>query len=223
MTSLRDYLRTIAFVLNDDEPGLPFQRYTLEQMIAQYNNALCIAAKFREDLFTEYEKVRLESGRYQDLRGCCAKVLDVLDQVNEDGSLIKKLGVRSTETKASTIWKKPSCLINSPTGYIITSIDLDRNMDGRFIVEPPVPCGVDVYVTVKCVSSPVSYTVADAEAELDAACELNVAAWHYVLSTMLSGDRSSNPAQADKQYHYRMFFDLLGIVLKQTDRLEETT
>lgn len=223
MTTLYDFLRTVASKLNDDEVGAPFQRYTLEEMLAAYNAGLCLAAKYREDLFTEYRVVQLNAGRYQDVRGCCSKVLDVLDQVREDGSTIRKISSRTSTTKVSRNWNKRSCLARGIDGYVVSTVDLDRNMDGRFIVEPPVPCGVEVFVRVKCVERPCPYDESTVNAKINAECELNAAVWHYVLAMMLSGDRFSNPANADKQYHYRMFFDMLGIILKQSERLEEPT
>lgn len=223
MGTLLSFLRTVAFALNDDETDAPFQRYTLENMISAYSKALALAAEYREDLFTEYELIRLEAGRYQDVRSCCKKVLDIMDQARADGSLIRELGMRSTSSKVSTRWKKPSCLSQATQGFVITSVDLDRNMDGRFIVEPPVPCGVEVFVHVKCVHVAPTYDPASVNESIDEDSPLNAAVWHYVLAMMLSGDRFSNPAGADKQYHFRMFFDMLGIVLKQSERLEETT
>lgn len=223
MGTLLSFLRTVAFALNDDEPGAPFQRYTLENMISAYNKALALAAEYREDLFTEYELIRLEAGRYQDVRSCCKKVLDVMDQARADGSLIRELGMRSTTSKVSTRWKKPSCVSQATQGFVIASVDLDRNMDGRFIVEPPVPCGVEVFVHLKCVHVAPTYGAASVNEIIDEDSPLHAAVWHYVLAMMLSGDRFSNPAGADKQYHFRMFFDMLGIVLKQSERLEETT
>lgn len=223
MDTLYAFLRTVAFSLNDDEPDAPFQRYALDKMISAYNKALGLAAEYREDLFTEYELIRLETGRYQDARSCCKKVIDVMDQARADGSLIRELGMRSTTSKVSTKWKKRSCLSQAAQGFVITSVDLDRNMDGRFIVEPPVPCGVEVFVHVKCVHVAPAYAVASVNTPIDGDSPLHAAVWHYVLAMMLSGDRFSNPANADKQYHFRMFFDMLGIVLKQGERLEEAS
>ena len=74
-----EWFRTIAFVLQDDEPGRPFQRYTLKDMIAAYNAALCLVAQYRQDMFTELKVIKLHAGKYQDARGCCTKVLDVRD------------------------------------------------------------------------------------------------------------------------------------------------
>ena len=216
-----DWFRSIAAALNDDEPGRPFQRYALKDMIFAYNQAMCLVAQYRADLFTELTSIKLKAGKYQDVRGCCSKVLDVLDQLDEHGNVIKELkGTRARPTVAERNWKKASCLPAGPNDYIIQTVNIDKNLDGRFTVYPPVPCGVEAYVMVKCVHSPCPITEADQNATLDSECKHNAAAWHYVMAMMLTGDRFANGGATDKAYHYRMFFDLLGIQQRQDDRIE---
>lgn len=229
MTTLKDWLRTIAFALNDDEPGRPFQRYAVKDLIAALNAALCLAASHRMDLFTELRVVKLEPGPHQDVRGCCSHVLEVMEQTDQSGNIITDIrGSRKTNTTVKRNWKKPSCLRKSgkvPGGFLLDNASIDPNMNGRFQVDPPVPCDADVYVRVKCVTKPCELTEADLNADMPMGpdCVLIVASWHYVLSTMLTGDRYDNAAGSqDKQYHYRMFFDILGITQRQEDRIEST-
>lgn len=220
--TLFDWLRTVAAALNDDEPGRPFQRYTFANLLTHYNAALCLIAKYRKDLFTELKIVRLAPGKYQDVRGCCGEVLDVLEQTDVDGNLIRAItGARKHSTTAKRIWKKPTCLtLPEDLVYLIENADIDKNMHGRFTIDPPVPCDIDAYVMVKCVVAPCSYSPADQNAELVNDCIHNVAAWHYVLAMALSGDQFANAAGGDKAFHYRMFFDILGVVQRQEDRIE---
>jgi uncharacterized protein YfcZ (UPF0381/DUF406 family) len=217
MVTLQAWLRTIAAQLGDDEPGRPFQRYTLTDMIAAYNAAMCLVARYRADLFTELRVIRLQAGKYQDARGCCSNVTAILDQTDSEGNVLKELGQsRHSKTVATKHWKKPSCVSSDDAdAYFIDSVQLDTTLDGRFTVYPPVPCGVSAYVVVKCVQQLCALTVASANAELNGDCVHNVAAWHYVLATMLTGDRFDNGGSGNAQYHYRLFFDILGIVQKQ--------
>jgi hypothetical protein len=220
--TFRDWLLTVAFPLNDAEPGREFQRYTLRDLVAAYNAAMCLVAKYRKDLFTEYKVVPLVAGKYQDARGCCGEVLDVLDQTDADGNLIRPInGARERRTTAKRNWKKATCL-RLPDGldYVVENANIDRNMHGRFSVDPPVPCGVEAFVKVKCVSPPCPYTEADMNVQMQTDCIHLVAAWHYVLATMLAGDQFANAAGGNKNYHYRMFFDILGVVQRQEDRIE---
>lgn len=219
--TLNNWLRTIAAALNDDEPGRPFQRYQIKDMLAAYSAALCLVGRYRADLFTELRVIRLRAGKYQDARGCCSKVLDVLDQTDANGNVIHEISdARASTTTTRRNWKKPSCLALASDDYFISNIRIDSNLDGRFTVTPPVPCGVAAFVMVKCVQQPCDYNEAALNQEMNHDCIYNVASWHYVLATMLSGDRHDNGASKDQSYHYRMFFDILGIVQKQDDRIE---
>jgi hypothetical protein len=119
------------------------------------------------------------------------------------------------------VWTKPSCLTaGAGLDFIIENVDIDMNLHGRFSVDPPVPCDADVYALVKCVVPPCTLTEADVNMPLTEDCIHNVAAWHYVLATMLAGDQFANAAGGNKNYHYRMFFDILGVVQRQEDRIE---
>ena len=103
--TFKDWLRNVAASLSDDEPGKPFQRYALKDLIMAYNDAICLVASYRPDLFTEVKIVALTAGYLQDVRGCCVNVLDVLYQTDQYGNVLKKLAAHGI--------KQPSL---SPTG-----------------------------------------------------------------------------------------------------------
>lgn len=217
-----DWFLTVAGALNDNEPNRPFQRYSLKDMMAAYNAAMCLVGRYRPDLFTELRSVKLTAGKYQDVRSCCSRVTEVLDQVDANGNILRELsGSKQSKTKVKRIWKKPSCLNRPADGYVVENVALDRALQGRFIVDPPVPCDVDAYVLLKCVTDPCPLDETMQNKSLNGECVYNVAAWHYVLATMLAGDRFDNGNSKDQQYHYRMFFDILGVVKKAEE--EATT
>ena len=216
-----DWFLTIASALGDDEPNRPFQRYSLKDMMAAYDAAICLVGRYRPDLFTELRNVKLAPGKYQDVRSCCARISDVLDQVDANGNVLRELdGAKVTKTKVKRFWKKPSCLNRPGEAYVIENVSLDKEMNGRFTVDPPVPCDVDAYVLVKCVQAPCPLDITRQNEPLNNECVYNVAAWHYVLGTMLAGDRFDNGNSKDQQYHYRMFFDILGVVKKAEEEAQ---
>lgn len=224
MATYREWFETIAFQLNDDEPGHEFTRYPLKQMVAAFNEAMALASKHRIDLFTEAVVMKLQPGTTQDARGCgCGNVLDVLAQTDASGSNIKKLtGARKTTTTIKRNWRKPSCIRRpeGDEGYVIDNADIDDNLNGRFTVDPPVPQGVEAYARVKCAMAPCPISVAGLNAKMEYQGDLIAAAWHYVLAKMLTGDRYSQSAVNQAQYHYKMFFDVLGIMLQAETRIE---
>lgn len=221
--TFKDWLRNIAAALSDDEPGRPFQRYVLKDLIMSYNDAICLVASYRPDLFTEVRVVKLTAGYLQDVRGCCVNVLDVLYQTDEFGNVIKKVGSpRNKTTVAKANWKKKSCLTDALVEqcYVIGSASIDSNLNGRFTVDPPVPCHCDAYVAVKCVERPCALDETQINIEFDGDCKMNVAAWHYVLARALSGDNFEASLQSVSQAHYKMFFDILNIQQQAEDRIE---
>lgn len=223
MQTLLSWFESIAFALNDDEPDHNFTRYPLERLVQAYNAGVCLVFKYREDLFTEWRIVKLTPGEYQDVRGCCAKVLEVADQTDEDGNTIKSLvGSRDTNTKVIRNWKKPSCIIHpdAPQGYVIANASLDMSMDGRFKVDPPVPCDSDVYVRVKCVSPPCPITEADVNSTPLVDCTMTTALWYFILARMQAGDRFAEAPFANMQFNHKMFFEILDVVQRQEDKLE---
>ncbi len=225
MTAL-DWFRTVAATLGDDEPGRPFQRYPLEDLVAAFNRAQAIISTYRPDLYTEYLDVEMQPGKYQDFRGCCANVLDVVEQVDGEGNIVKPVsGARPKTSKTKTIWNKPSCLppvdaegVEFP--YVLEDASIDPNMNGRFTVEPPVPCDVKAYVRVKCVTPPCHFYATEVMGELPFSSAHATASWHYVLASMLAGDRHAAGATNEMAFHYRMFNDLIGIEIRHEALIE---
>jgi hypothetical protein len=219
---LHSWLITVAAALNDAEPGREFHRYPLRDYVAAYNAAMSLVAKHRGEDFIDLVKVKLRAGKHQDARQCCSHVLGVIDQIDAQGNIIKQLS--TTAKKVKNKWRKPSCVTSSVAGsldYIMLATTVDLQMNGRFTVEPPVPCDADVYVLVKCVRKTGGETEASSvTTEVDGASFIHTAAWHYTLARMLSGDRHAGSADSTASLHYKLFFELLGISHKQEESLE---
>lgn len=218
----KDWLRSISAALSDDEPGRPFQRYPIKDLIMAYNDAICLVASLRPDLFTELRIVRLDAGFVQDVRGCCTNVLDVLYQTDAQGNVIRKVeGAKTKTTMAKRNWKKPSCFGQANQQcYLISFATIEEGLNGRFFVEPAVPCDCEAYVMVKCVEAPCALDETQENLEFDGDCKMNVAAWHYVLARMLSGDNFEGSLQSAAFAHYKMFFDILNVQMQAEERVE---
>lgn len=224
--TLRYWLtKTIAFALNDDEPNHEFTRYPIENVLMALNDAVCMVFKYRPDLYTDWRIIKLEGGRHQDVRGCCTNILSIAEQTDAQGNTIKTLGnTRRTNTTAKVRWRKPSCIIpkDAPNGYVIDYVMVDQNMNGRFEVVPPVPCGTDVYVRAKCVSRPCAYTEQDLDKPFNPNCDAVVALKHFTLAWLLTGDRFVNAGTTGNtsQYHIQMAYNILGIQQKAEEQIE---
>lgn len=218
---LHSWLITVASALNDAEPGREFHRYPLRDYVAAYNAAMSLVAKHRGEDFIDLVKVKLRAGKHQDARQCCSHVLGVVDQIDDKGNIIKQLS--TTSKKVKNKWRKPSCVTSTSAtaSYIMLATTIDTQMNGRFTVEPPVPCNTDVYVLVKCVTKAGGATEASTiTTEIDESGFIHTAAWHYTLARMLSGDRHAGSADSTSAIHYKLFFEMLGVVMRQEDLLE---
>lgn len=223
-----EWFRTTAAMLNDDHPTTPFRRYALKDLVAFYNDALCLLAKHRPDMFTDTKNVELTCGSMQDTRGCCDNVVDVVAQVDEHGNVLKELSTsKKTDTKVKTVWNKPSCIgrnPNDPNAYVIDGAVINNHLNGRFSVTPPVPRGAKVYAMVLCTRQPCPLTEADVladEGKPAADCGYLAVVRYYVLAMALSGDRHSNSAQADAQRFFSMWWSVLGVLEGQEKKFEE--
>ncbi|KMQ97346.1 hypothetical protein RF55_2319 [Lasius niger] len=197
-------------------------------MVAAYNAALCLVASYRPDLFTDFEVIELVPGIYQDARCACSKVLDIVAQTDANGNVLRRIdGTKNTDQTAKRKWNKPSCLTSGgESDYYVSYANLLAGMNGQFEVNPSVPTAGSYYVMVKCAKKPCPLMEADllsGSASLDGDCSDNVAAWHYVMARMLSGDRFSNGALERSQLEYRMFFQVLGVVERQDEKYEKET
>lgn len=233
MTSAHEWFRTVAASLGDDKPGQPFRRYALKDMVAHFNDAMCLIAKHRPDLFTVIKNIPLSCGSLQDARGCCLNIVSVLAQVDAYGNEIKVLTEnKKTATKVRSVWTKPSCLsqnkVDPVTGesltYVIDTVDLDVRINGRFAVHPPVPPDVDAYVLVQCQSVPCSMTEAAVladTAQVPVDCGYLAMTRFYVMAWALTGNRHSTNSQAESTRLFKMFFDWLGIAEAQEKKYEQ--
>lgn len=219
---LHSWLITVASALNDAEPGREFHRYPLRDYVAAYNAAMSLVATHKGEAFIDLVKVKLRAGKHQDARQCCSHVLGVIDQIDEQGNIIKQLS--TTAKKVKNKWRKQSCVSSSAASvpeYLMIATTVDTQMNGRFTVEPPVPCDTDVFVLVKCVRKTGDATEASTiTTEVDGTDFIHTAAWHYTLARMLSGDRHAGSADSTSAMHYKLFFEMLGVAMRQEDLLE---
>lgn len=228
-----DWFLTIAASLNDAKPNAAFRRYALKDLIAYFNDAMCLIAKHRPDLFTEMKNVQLTCGSLQDMRDCCGNIYGVIAQTDVHGNILKELtDNKKTETKIRSKWNKPSCLsvgrTNPATGasleYVIDTVSIDTRLNGRFSVFPPVPPAIDAYVLVKCDQAPCRLTeaavLADTVHDFPVDCGYLAIARFYVLAWALSGDRHSEVSTAESTRAFKVFFDWLGVVEAQEAKYE---
>ena len=212
---MRRLLLSYAQDLNDAYPRHEFSIWSQEQLLGFFNEALCLIAAHRPDMFTELKVVKVEPcSNYLDLCDC-EKVLDVLGQSNAKGNNIRPIQRRK---ERATIWtgsKKKQEFTDRITEYEL----LDKSNLVRVFPQNLDPTK-DIYVVVRCSISPKTYALDD-EAP-DERCAFLAAARHWVLynAKMIDGEFSQT-MQSQAKEHREMFTAILQMVKQADDQYDE--
>ena len=210
-------LLSYAQDLNDAYPGHEFSIWSEEQLLGFFNEALCLIAAHRPDMFTELKVVRVEPcSNYLDLCDC-EKVLDVLGQSNAKGNNIRPIQRRKERATVWTGSKKKQEFTDRITEYEL----LDKSNLVRVFPQNLDPTK-DIYVVVRCSISPKTYSLDD-EAPGER-CAFLAAARHWVLynAKMIDGEFSQT-MQSQAKEHREMFTAILQMVKQADDQYDEKT
>ena len=208
-------LLSYAQDLNDAYPGHEFSIWSQEQLLGFFNEALCLIAAHRPDMFTELKVVRVEPcSNYLDLCDC-EKVLDVLGQSNSKGNNIRPIQRRKERATVWTGSKKKQEFTDRITEYEL----LDKSNLVRVFPQNLDPTK-DIYVVVRCSISPKTYALDD-EAPGER-CAFLAAARHWVLynAKMIDGEFSQT-MQSQAKEHREMFTAILQMVKQADDQYDE--
>ena len=214
---MKRLLLSYAQDLNDAYPGHAFSIWSEEQLLGFFNEALCLIAAHRPDMFTELKVVRVEPcSNYLDLCDC-EKVLDVLGQSNAKGNNIRPIQRRKERATVWTGSKKKQEFTDRITEYEL----LDKSNLVRVFPQNLDPTK-DIYVVVRCSISPKTYALDD-EAP-DERCAFLAAARHWVLynAKMIDGEFSQT-MQSQAKEHREMFTAILQMVKQADDQYDEKT
>lgn len=224
-----DFFKTVVESLGDGKPGAEFRRYPLRSVLAAYNEALCFVATLRRDLFTRMVIMKLVPGITQDAKCCgCKDITGIMAQVLEDGTLVKDLSKASAVSYQTVGWYRVPCPPSEPR---IQSVGFEAGLTGVFSVYPPVPTAADMWVRIKCVTSPHQLIEADLyggtspidESPIPPAsikwCSFQPAVRSYMLARLLVGDRHAVGASADSARELKHAYDFLGVQYKMEQAL----
>ena len=212
---MKRLLLSYAQDLNDAYPGHEFSIWSEEQLLGFFNEALCLIAAHRPDMFTELKVVRVEPcSNYLDLCDC-EKVLDVLGQSNAKGNNIRPIQRRKERATVWTGSKKKQEFTDRITEYEL----LDKSNLVRVFPQNLDPTK-DIYVVVRCSISPKTYALDD-EAPGER-CAFLAAARHWVLynAKMIDGEFSQT-MQSQAKEHREMFTAILQMVKQADDQYDE--
>ena len=212
---MRNLLLSYARDLDDAYPGHEFSIWSQTQLLGFFNEALCLIAAHRPDMFTERKVVKVDTcNQYLDLCDC-TKVLDVLGQVDKHGKNLRPIPRRKEKATVWTGQKKTNTFTD-----LITEYELLGNSNLVRVFPHNLDRTKDLYVLLRCMVEPKVYELDDAAP--DERCAFLAAARHWVLfnAKMMDGEFSQNMQEAAKE-HRELFIGLLQLIKQADDEYDE--
>jgi hypothetical protein len=209
METLGKKLDEIAVDLRDFEAGHEFTQFSREQILAWWNEGLCILHRLRPDLFTRSREFTLSPGTRQMIgEGCLLKSVDA--NLGQNGEELTPINPASR--KAQLAWGRASCLRQSD-GYLVRDYTYDPKQRDTFYVSPPVPAGDEHKVRIVCIEPPITLTVGDLGAEAPVDCWQYALVRHYVIAQAYQLD-SDQAALALSGSHLETWKTILGLTTR---------
>lgn len=211
---MKNLILSYAQDLNDAYPGYEFSIWSQEQLLGFFNEALCLIAAQRPDMFTELKVVKVEPCENYLPLCDCVKVLDVLGQSDKDGKHIRPFQRRAAKTTTWTGKKRKQEFTDRITEYEL----LDNTNLVRVYPDNLDPTK-DIYVVVRCSVEPETYGLNSTAP--DERCAFLAAARHWVLynAKMIDGE-FSQALQLQAKEHRDMFASILKLTKDADDEAE---
>lgn len=213
---MENLLISYASDLNDAYPGHEFSIWSRQKLLEYFNEALCLIAAQRPDLFEDIKVVKVDPcNNYLDLCDC-NNVLEVLGQSNRDGKIIKRLSRRKHSTNGWT------GKVRLSSGFTTELTEYEVLTDSNLVQVFPanIDPTKDVYVLVRCSVDAKRYEL-DSEPPSDR-CAFLAAARQFVLynAKMIDAEFSPSMREAAKE-HRDMFTGILTLVKTADDTYNE--
>ena len=187
------------------------QQRDIDDLKRYINEARCLIHSLNPQYYAEIKTIKLGAGSVQTV--CeCDTITEVLGQTD------KPCGGEVTESKFPQQWGAKCGTSKFEHTLIKTRISTNT-----LVVTPPVPEGVDVYLTIKCTAS--DRMNASDEADLGA-CKDGVALSAYAMYRATLRDSDGDPAMLNlAAAHLRLFAEISGLqyrILKaEVQRIDE--
>lgn len=216
MTTINDLLISTARDLNDYTDHIPnkqFQRWTREQLLGYWNEAMCVMFALSPSKFKASKVVKLKPGINQ-VFDDCKRVLSVIGVSDENGNVLYEIEPETTDRKLKWGGFRPrNCTIFKHTkDFKLTSYRIMSDKDGSVFVKPEVPYGVDVWLKFMCEQAPQPFDMMDLQADVQQTHCSDVAfGIHWVLFRALMIDEESQSSTQLATSHLQTFFKLLEV------------
>lgn len=195
----------------DHIPNKQFQRWTREQLLGYWNEALCVIYSLSPSKFKCAKVAKLKPGINQEFEDC-DRVLSVIGVSDKDGHVLYEIEQDKADKALKWGGFRPrSCPTFKHTkDFKLTNYRIASMQDGSVFVKPPVPYGADIYLKFMCETPPVMFEMHDLEADVDQSnCSDVTFGIHWVLFRALMVDEESTSSTQLASQHLQLFFTLM--------------
>lgn len=194
--------------LND----LEYVRWTKSDLAEYLTDAIAATAALKPTLFSVFVPLRLAPGAMQTVPGEYSELIDVLYNLNPDGTDGEPVN-QGSFTAARAIGR-PACTPAYGVGYVVRAYTVHPENDTYFIVDPPAP-QVDPMPAVRALmrrAPNVITTETDAVVMANTAPELyRSMLLEWMLYRAFARDTESSDSFQKSQAHYKAFYQFLGL------------
>lgn len=214
MTTINDLLVRTARDLNDYTDHIPnkqFQRWTRDQLLDYWNEALCVIFTLNPSKFKCVKVAKLQPGINQ-VFDECERVLSVIGVSDKDGNVLYEIEQDKEDRALKWGGFRPRrCPVYKHTkDFRLTSYRILSDKDGSVFVKPEVPYGADVYLKFMCETAPMPFEHNDLDADVSQSnCSDMTFGIHWVLFRALMVDEESQSSTALAGQHLQLFLSLM--------------
>lgn len=215
MTTINDLIVRTARDLNDYTDHIPnkqFQRWTREQLMGYWNEALCVMFTLNPSKFKCAKVAKLKPGINQEFD--CSRVLSIIGVSDKDGNVLYEIEPDKEDRKLKWGGYRP---IHCPTfvhtkDFKLTNYRILSEKDGSVMVKPAVPYGKEIYLKYMCEQAPGAFSIDDFDADVDQSnCSDITFGIHWVLFRALMVDEESQSSISLAQRHLELFLKLVEV------------
>lgn len=201
-----------GYELNDLVPGDEHVRWTVLELADYLTGGIAMMTALKPTLFQSFQSIRLAPGAVQSVPGQYSELIDVLYNLNQDGTQ-GELVTKGSFTAARALGRS-SCALTRSGDYEVRSFTIHPDNDRYFFVDPPIPDlspRPSVWALVQL--APVVITAAtDAVPMANASPEVyREALKDWMLYRAFAKDTESSESFQKSQAHYKAFYQFLGV------------
>lgn len=215
MKTAGDLAREVAQLLNDAEAGFEFTRWSSGELIEYANDACAQVAMLRPDVVADSEVIELKPGARQELPEGAHRFYRIEGTVDQYGRIVGQPS--RTNGRAARVANTWFAALACPRSgdYLVMSFQFDDANPTVFYVDPPVPPGKPVKVSVSMARVPDAFGEKDA-VPMDARFHNAVIEW--MLYRAFSKDQESATSTTHSASHKTHFYEMLGLSVKADSR-----